>query len=585
MKVGFNAQLPAAGTRDRLSALGHKVRDRGAAGGLGALVDWADVIFLGGRDVSAIQAEIFGSAGLEAGLRAGQILVDRSDSDAASARERAATLAARGVAIVEAPSSGHYTEDAGLAPVTYLAGTQAARGTVAPLIAGEVLDCGDTGKGHALNLFNATMGLTAYLATLEVAAMGAKFGLGLDAMARAISAGSGRNRASTIALPMLLRGVSATDMPLRQALNLLQLATEAASATGTPTFLASQARNLLQAAFNRSGDAATVEAAVDLIEIMAAAPLRALPATPTAAPEGDGSALKVGYVGVGTMGGALARRLLLSRPLMVSDVNHILVDRLVADGAVAVPDAATLARECDVIIVCVPTSTIVRQVVFGPAGLAEGLAPGKIVIDQTTGDPSETRAIARDLEAIGVQMVDAPVSGGTRGALAGTIAIICGGLEAAFARVHSILRQISPNIIYCGVSGNGHAAKLIQNAVAACNRILTLECSAAAVRSGLTLTELIAPIEAGSGWNGGASRIIPALRTGNATTDFSMGLMAKDLRLAMDIGNDLGAPMMIANAARGLMQCCANEEGSHANLDAIVTTFEKIAGFAFRDYP
>lgn len=578
MIIGYSTSTATALERDLVARAGHELHT-----GTG-LAEACDVLFLGGTTPEEVRDEIFGADGLIGGLRAGAILVDRSDSDADSARALAAELAGRGILLVEAPLSGHYSAEAGLAPVTFLAGPPEARAAVRPLIDGEVLDYGEAGKAHALNLFNAAMGLTAHLATLEVAAMGAKFGLGIDAMANVVSKGSGRNRASAIALPRLIAGEPASDMPLSRALHLLKLTTAAGRTSGAPLMLANIACGLVQSAANRFGGEESFEKTVELIESMAAAPLRGLPATPAVQAEDDESELKVGYLGVGTMGGALARRLMLSRPVMVHDVNRDFVDAIVADGATAAADAASLARDCDVIMICVPTSTIVRQAIFGPGGLSEGLAPGKIVIDQTTGNPGETRLIARDLEKLGVRMIDAPVSGGTRGAVAGTIAIIGGGEAGTFARIRPVLEDISPNIVYCGGIGNGHAAKLVQNATAACNRVMTLEGAAAAIGSGLNLGEMIAPIEAGSGWNGGAGRILPALRTGAATTDFAMGLMAKDLRLAMDIGNELGAPMMIANAARALMQTCANEEGMTANLDAIARTVEKMTGLVFADH-
>jgi 3-hydroxyisobutyrate dehydrogenase len=90
-------------------------------------------------------------------------------------------------------------------------------------------------------------------------------------------------------------------------------------------------------------------------------------------------------------------------------------------------------------------------------------------------------------------MIDAPVSGGSRGAVAGTIAIICGGPPDAFERIRPVLADISPNIVYCGGVGNGHAAKLVQNAVAACNRVITLECVAAACKNGLSTRGMSRP--------------------------------------------------------------------------------------------
>jgi 3-hydroxyisobutyrate dehydrogenase len=240
-----------------------------------------------------------------------------------------------------------------------------------------------------------------------------------------------------------------------------------------------------------------------------------------------------------------------------------------------------MARECDVIFICVPTSAIVKEVVFGKGGLAEGLAPGKILVDQTTGDPTITRAIAADLEKLGVALVDAPVSGGPRGAVAGTIAIMCGGPADAYAAVRPVLESISPNIIHCGQTGNGHVAKLINNAVASCNRLLTYEAASIAVKSGLKLSDVSAVINKSTGWSGATERILPVLSEGKATADFQLALMAKDLKLAARMGMDCGAPMMVTNAVRSLFEIGAHELGGTCNLDDMARLFESMGDVNF----
>ena len=179
--------------------------------------------------------------------------------------------------------------------------------------------------------------------------------------------------------------------------------------------------------------------------------------------------MELGYVGLGAMGGALARRLMLSHELRVLDLRPEAVAAFAADGAIPVQDGAALARACDVVMLCLPRSSDVREAIFGAGGLAEGLAPGAIVVDQTTGDPDETRAMAAELAERGVAMIDAPVSGGPSGAEAGTIASMVGGPSQAFETVKPNLQAISPNVVHCGEVGNGHVAKLVNNTIAACN--------------------------------------------------------------------------------------------------------------------
>jgi 3-hydroxyisobutyrate dehydrogenase len=225
----------------------------------------------------------------------------------------------------------------------------------------------------------------------------------------------------------------------------------------------------------------------------------------------------------------------------------------------------------------------VHQIVFGKGGLAEGLAPGKVVIDQTTGDPSITRAVAADLHTIGVSMVDAPVSGGPGGAAAGTIAIMCGGPESTYRTVLPILEAISPNIVYCGAIGNGHTAKIINNAVASCNRLLTYEVAAVGVKYGLKLADMDRVINMSSGCSYATERILPALSEGKATANFQLQLMTKDLRLAARMANDCGAPILLGNVVRSLFEAATIEFGACANLDDVGKLFVAMAGVEFAD--
>jgi 3-hydroxyisobutyrate dehydrogenase len=297
--------------------------------------------------------------------------------------------------------------------------------------------------------------------------------------------------------------------------------------------------------------------------------------------QGEDTALQIGYVGLGVMGGALARRLLLTHPLRVFDLRAEAVAALVAEGCDAAPSPAALARACDIVFTCLPTSVDLHQAVFGADGLAEGLAHGTIVVDQTTGDPTDTRRLAAKLAPRGVALVDAPVSGGPRGAVAGTIAIMCGGPEVALARVRPILEIISPNIVHCGASGNGHAAKLLNNAVAACNRLITYEAAALGCKYGLAPADMARVINVSTGWNGASERILPVLGTPARTADFRLSLMVKDLQLAARMAMECGAPMLVANTVRTLFEVGANQLGGNGQLDDMARLFEAMARLRF----
>ena len=152
--------------------------------------------------------------------------------------------------------------------------------------------------------------------------------------------------------------------------------------------------------------------------------------------------MKIGYVGLGSMGGALARRLLLAHPLHVHDVNATAAQRMSNLGAKPCASGSELAVECDTILLCLPTSAEVRTAIFGPTGLAATARQGTLIVDQTTGDPTATRAMAAELAPDGIDLIDAPVSGGPRGADAGTIAIMVG---ATGSNTHASCQCCTPS--------------------------------------------------------------------------------------------------------------------------------------------
>lgn len=293
--------------------------------------------------------------------------------------------------------------------------------------------------------------------------------------------------------------------------------------------------------------------------------------------------MELGYVGLGAMGGALARRLMLSHKLRVHDLRQEAVTEFAGNGAIPAQDGASLARACDVVFLCLPRSSDVRDAIFGSGGLAEGLGPGAVIVDQTTGDPDQTRAMAAELTDAGVTLIDAPVSGGPRGADAGTIAIMVGGPVEAFEKVKPVLESISPNVVHCGAVGNANVVKLVNNTIAACNRIGMLEAVAMGRKYGLSLETMNEVINKSSGRSGATERALPAMIDGTQSSNFALGLMLKDVSLATQLGINCGAPMFLHNVLRGLLQQGVYDRGADANLDDMGAVIETMAGMTFRE--
>jgi 3-hydroxyisobutyrate dehydrogenase len=287
--------------------------------------------------------------------------------------------------------------------------------------------------------------------------------------------------------------------------------------------------------------------------------------------------MKIGFVGLGRMGGALARRLMREHKLRVFDLSPQVREAFAKEGAEAMPSLSALAKECDVVLTCLPTSAEVREVIFGEGGLAAGLKTGSLIADMTTGDPNATRQMAEALKEKGIELIDAPVSGGPHGAAAGTIAIIVGATDAQFARVQPVFATISPNIFHTGTVGTGQIMKLVNNVIAAGVRAATFEAVALGVKNGLDLKTCVDILAKGTARSYTTELALPGLLDPNRKMTFSMGLMHKDVRLATDVASQSGVPMPLASAVREVYQTAINELGYDADLNDLIRVCERQA--------
>lgn len=291
--------------------------------------------------------------------------------------------------------------------------------------------------------------------------------------------------------------------------------------------------------------------------------------------------MQLGYIGLGVMGGALARRLLQSHPLHVFDLNKDLVAEFAGLGASPAASAAGIARQSDVIMLCLPRSSNVRAAIFGEGGLVEGLAPGKIVIDQTSGDPVETRKMVAELAEHGVIMLDAPVSGGVKGAAAGNISIMVGGAEGDYQKAVPVFDLISKNHTYCGPIGSGQVLKLINNTVSTCNRFALLEGVAVGLKNGISMDTMYEVFNAGGARSKASENMLKTLTQRLPRSDFALALMLKDLNLASQLAMDSEAPLLFGQLARGMLQTAANTLGPDAGIDDIADMMADQAGVEF----
>jgi 3-hydroxyisobutyrate dehydrogenase len=294
--------------------------------------------------------------------------------------------------------------------------------------------------------------------------------------------------------------------------------------------------------------------------------------------------MRIGYIGLGAMGGALARHLVPKHNLTVFDLNASAVADFTALGARAATSCTELARNCELVLLCLPRSSDVERVLFGADGVAQGLGPGSIVVDQTSGVPDQTRLFARRLEQQGVAMMDAPVSGNQAAAQGGTIAIIASGPRAVYEQALPVLAGISPNVMYCGAQvGNGQMMKTVNNLLNVTTRFATLELVALGRKLGLPLAQLTEALNTTAGRSHTTRVMLPALAEGRGTVKFHLALQVKDMNQAITLGTAQRVPMPIGVAARSLLQIGLSALGPDAQLEEMIGVVERMAGTHFVD--
>ena len=291
----------------------------------------------------------------------------------------------------------------------------------------------------------------------------------------------------------------------------------------------------------------------------------------------------IGFVGLGNMGGPMARRLLeAGYQLLVYDTDSDRVDALVARGAKAAADVADIADRTESVLLSLPRPETVLAVTLGDGGLIHGSAV-KTCIDLSTTGSRTARQVAEALNGAEITMLDSPVSGGTAGAEAGTLAVMVSGPTAAVDRLKPALDVIG-NVFYVGeAQGLAQTMKLANNVLSAAAMAMTSEAMVLGVKAGLKPDIMLDVINAGSGQNTATSdkfprRILPR----KFDSGFSAGLMHKDVVLFLEEAEAFGVPTWIGHAVRHMWQFTVAREGADADFTTIVKQSEGWAGVEVR---
>ena len=293
--------------------------------------------------------------------------------------------------------------------------------------------------------------------------------------------------------------------------------------------------------------------------------------------------MRVGFIGLGNMGAPLARRLIGEHEMVAYDRDPAVLAGFESTGVVTAGSLSDLARRANIVLTCLPTSAHLEALLFGEQSLASVLERGTLVVDMTTGDPAATREMAARLRERSIELIDAPVSGGPRGADTGTIAIIVGGTTDQFERASRVLDSISCNVMHAGGVGTGHAVKVGNNLLNLVCRLATFEAVSLLVRAGVTPETAVSIIQKSSGRSYATEITLPDnILSGKMKQGFSMGLMHKDASLALAIADELAVPMPIGREAFDALGQALAEQGPQADMSEVALIYETRTGARIR---
>lgn len=261
----------------------------------------------------------------------------------------------------------------------------------------------------------------------------------------------------------------------------------------------------------------------------------------------------VGFIGLGIMGAPMAGHILAAGyPLTVFNRTRSKTDVLVAQGAQLADSPAQVAANSQVIITIVSDSPDVEEVVAGPGGVLESIRPGSVLVDMSTISPEVERRLEAQLRRRGCQLLDAPVSGGDAGAIAGTLAIMVGGQKETFDRVLPIFETMGKTVTYCGAVGSGQLTKLCNQVLVSMNLLGVCEAVSLAERNGLDPQVMVQAVAGGAAGSWQLSNLAPKVVAGDYRPGFMVDLILKDLRLVMETGTASSAPLPGAALVRQL---------------------------------
>lgn len=294
--------------------------------------------------------------------------------------------------------------------------------------------------------------------------------------------------------------------------------------------------------------------------------------------------MKIGFVGLGVMGGKMAMNVLKAgHELTVYDIAKENVKPLTDKGAQAGDSAADVAEKSDIIMVSLPNSQIVEGVILDKDGVLEGAKEGSVIIDFSSITPKVIRKISDIASNKGVDVVDAPVSGGAGGAEKGTLTIMVGGKKDVFDKVKPYLESVGSSIKHVGDVGAGDTIKAVNNLLLGINMVATAEALVLGKKAGLNEDVMYDIISKSSGSSYAlTAKYEKYISKGNFKPGFMIDLMHKDLQLAVDTAKDLKLPLISGNMSQQIFEAARAEGLGSEDISSVIKIFERWADVEVR---
>lgn len=288
--------------------------------------------------------------------------------------------------------------------------------------------------------------------------------------------------------------------------------------------------------------------------------------------------MKLGLIGLGIMGKPMAKNLLKAGyDLTVLDHKKAAVEEVVAAGAKA-GTYQEIGTECDVVMTMLPNSPHVKSVMLGEGGVASCMKAGQVFIDMSSINPVASKEIAVELAEIGVEMLDAPVSGGEPKAIDGTLSFMVGGKQEIFDQYKPVLEAMGSSVVRCGEVGAGNTAKLANQIIVACNIQALAEALTLAQKAGVDPQLIFEAIRGGLAGSTVMEAKAPMMIAGNDKPGFRIDLHIKDLNNALDCAHSVGAPVPMTAQVQEILQWLHNHDGGQKDHSAIAQYYEALAG-------